>query len=82
MNYTKGEWKATNTINNFVVKQDNFVVAKCYQNLDNAKLIAEAPRMYEAVMTFLKGVAIKDKEICRNQTQILKEIVNKLETKK
>lgn len=60
MGYTKGEWRVTKhrPLDNWVidVNGDDLInrvtVAQLYDNLDDAKLIAQAPAMYEALKAF------------------------------
>jgi hypothetical protein len=81
LNYTEGDWKVINTINNVVVKKDEITIANCYQNKDNARLIQKAPEMYEGLKRFLVAIKDKDKEEYNKERKLLIRLLIELETK-
>lgn len=81
LDYTEGDWKVINTINNVVVKKDEITIANCYQNKDNARLIQKAPEMYEGLKRFLVAIKDKDKEEYNKERKLLIRLLIELETK-
>ncbi len=66
MNYTKGPWKVDPLSHKYqqaVMTSDDGLVADCFENKANARLIAKAPDLYEWVRDFGLFVAVNYTEI-------------------
>ncbi|MBA7685645.1 hypothetical protein ES703_94070 [subsurface metagenome] len=63
--YTKGEWKVKGGPHQYMIvgKDDGDLIADCYNNLEEAQLIASAPDLYEALRTIIE--ALHSNEVAR-----------------